>query len=172
MRGKNILPKIMVSACLLGEPARYDGGNMKVHHPVLEGWIQQGLIISFCPEVEGGLTTPRPPAEIINGDGTKVLDGDAKVLDINGLDVTQLYKLGAQKALRAAQKNDVRLAILKAQSPSCGNRIIYDGTFSMALKPGKGVTVALLERNGIRVFNEDEIDAAADYLTHLNLSIP
>lgn len=172
MRDMNVLPKIMVSACLLGEPTRYDGGSMKVHHPVLEQWIQQGMIISFCPEVEGGLITPRPPAEIINGDGTHVLDGDVKVLDISGQDVTQPYKLGAQKALQVAQKNGVGLAILKAQSPSCGSQMIYDGTFSMTLKPGKGVTAALLERNGIRVFNEDEIDAAADYLTNLTLSIP
>lgn len=172
MKQIRILPKIMVSACLLGEPTRYDGSHMKNDHPILGLWLQQGRIISFCPEVEGGLTTPRPPAEIINGDGTNVLDGDAKVLDINGQDVTQPYKLGAQKALQVAQKNGVGLAILKARSPSCGSQMIYDGTFSITLKPGKGVTAALLERNGVRVFNEEEIEEAADYLTNLTLSIP
>lgn len=158
---------ILVSACLFGEPTRYDGGHMRCDHPKLEQWLQEGGIIAFCPEVEGGLPTPRPPAEIIGGDGANVLDDQAKVLDINGHDVTEPYILGAQKTLKVAQAYGVRLAILKEMSPSCGSRVIYDGTFSITLKPGKGVTAVLLERNGIRVFNEEKIEEAAEYLSSI-----
>jgi uncharacterized protein YbbK (DUF523 family) len=159
---------ILVSACLLAEPTRYDGASMKIDHPKLEQWLQEGRLIAFCPEVEGGLPTPRPPAEIVGGDGVSVLEGLAKVIDINGIDVTDPYKLGAQKTLRMAQANNVKLAILKANSPSCGNKSIYDGTFSITLKPGNGVTAALLERNGIRVFNEEEIEEADMYLSRID----
>jgi uncharacterized protein YbbK (DUF523 family) len=163
---------MLVSACLLGEPTRYDASHMRCDHPKLEQWIQEGRIIAFCPEVEGGLTTPRPPAEIIGGDGINVLDGNAKVLTIHGIEVTEPYKLGAQKALRVAEENGVKLAILKANSPSCGKKSIYDGTFSTILKPGKGVTAALLERNGILIFNEEEIEEAAEYLYSSDTSNP
>jgi uncharacterized protein YbbK (DUF523 family) len=129
-------------------------------------------MIAFCPEVEGGLPTPRPPAEIIGGDGVNVLNGEAEVLDINALNVTEPYKLGAQKAVQMAQKNEVKLAILKSRSPSCGNTTIYDGTFSNMLKPGKGVTAALLDRKGIRVFNEEEIEEADLYLSRIDPQNP
>jgi uncharacterized protein YbbK (DUF523 family) len=145
---------------------------MRVDHPKLEQWLGEGRLIAFCPEVEGGLPTPRPPAEIIGGDGVDVMIGEAKVHNINGIDVTELYLLGAQKALQIAQAHDVRLAILKSRSPSCGNAFIYDGQFSNTLKPGKGVTAALLERNGIRVFNEEEIEEADSYLSRLNTENP
>ncbi len=166
------ITRILVSACLLGEPTRYDGGQIKIDHPKIEQWLQEGRLISFCPEMEGGLPTPRPPAEIIGGDGVNVLNGEAKVLDIHAIDVTKPYRLGAQNAWQVAQVNGVRLAILKARSPSCGNTTIYDGTFSSTLKPGKGVTAALLERNGIRVFNEEEIEEAAEYLYRFDASNP
>jgi uncharacterized protein YbbK (DUF523 family) len=163
---------ILVSACLLGKPTRYDGGHMRCDHPKLGQWIHEGRIIAVCPEEEGGLTTPRLPAEIIDGDGVDVLDGGANVLDINAHDVTEPYKLGAYKTLQVAKKNGVKLAILKANSPSCGNKFIYDGTFSITLKPGKGVTAALLERNGIRVFNEEEIEEAESYLSTIDPQNP
>jgi uncharacterized protein YbbK (DUF523 family) len=170
LNGKTHNPttRIIISACLLGEPTRYDGEHMKCNHPKLEQWHREGRIIAFCPEVAGGLPTPRTTAEIIGGQGLNVLDGESKVLDMNGNDVTEPYKHGAQEALRVAQANGVRLAILKANSPSCGNKLIYDGTFSVKLKPGKGVTAANLERNGIRVFNEEEIEEADLYLSKID----
>jgi uncharacterized protein YbbK (DUF523 family) len=145
---------------------------MKVDHPKVELWLQEGRMIAFCPEVEGGLPTPRPPAEIMDGDGVNVLNGTIEVLNINGVDVTKSYLLGAQKALQVAQANGVKLAILKARSPSCGKAMIYDGSFSNTLKSGKGVTAALLEQNGIRVFNEEEIEKADSYLSGLNTKNP
>jgi len=158
------MSKILVSACLLGEQTRYDGGHVRKDHPILESWKREGRIISFCPEVEGGCPIPRPPAEIINGDGYCVIDGEGKVVNVNGQDVTQEFMLGAQKALQVAQTNGITVALFTARSPSCGCKSIYNGTFSNTLKPGKGVTTALFIRNGIRVFNEDEIEKAEELL--------
>jgi len=166
----NSTERILVSACLLGEPTRYDGGLVSCDHPQLKQWFQENRIISFCPEVEGGLPTPRPPAEIINGDGFLVLDAQSKVLDVEGDEVTEQYIFGARKALQIAQEHNVRIAILKGESPSCGNKFIYDGTFTLTLKPGKGVTAALLEREGICVFNEEEIEEAVKYLQAIEVS--
>ena len=163
--GSDRFAKILVSSCLLGEKTRYDGGHNLLDNPILEKWEREGRIISFCPEVEGGCPIPRPPGEIMGGDGDTVIDGQARVLNVKDQDVTAEYIQGAQKALQTAQKNGISVALLKARSPSCGNKRIYDGTFSNSLKPGNGVTTALLERNGICVFNEDEIKEAEDYLS-------
>ena len=160
----DVIAKILVSSCLLGEKTRYDGGHSRMDSPILEQWEREGRIISFCPEVEGGCPIPRIPCEIIDGDGDMVIDGEARVLNVRNQDFTAKYIRGAEKALRVAQKNGVSVALLKARSPSCGSKQIYDGTFLNSLKPGKGVTTALLERNGIRVLNEDEIEEAEDYL--------
>jgi uncharacterized protein YbbK (DUF523 family) len=157
-------PKILVSACLLGENTRYDGGHNRIDSSILAIWQVESRILSFCPEVEGGCPIPRPNAEISGGDGDSVIDGTSKVVNENGHDVTREYMLGAEEALRIAQSNAITIALLKARSPSCGSKRIYDGTFSNSLKRGKGVTTALLERNGIRVFNEDQIEEAERYL--------
>jgi uncharacterized protein YbbK (DUF523 family) len=155
---------ILVSACLLGEPVRYDGSHAMVVSPTLNALLRKRKVISFCPEVEGGCPIPRPPAEIIGGDGHSVLDGKAKVLEINGRDTTMEYLKGAQKTLHLAQSTDVKIAILKEDSPSCGSHRIYDGSFSIRLKAGMGVTAALLERNAIHVFGEEQIQEAAEFL--------
>jgi uncharacterized protein YbbK (DUF523 family) len=167
MKENNGTPQILISACLLGERVRYDGGSAKCEHPTLERWRAEGRLISTCPEVEGGGSIPRPPAEIIGGDGGDVLDGAASVLEINGRDTTQGYLCGAQKTLQVAEEKGIRIAILKAYSPSCGHRQIYDGSFTATLKPGQGVAAALLKRNGIHVFNEEEIQEAEAYLRTL-----
>jgi uncharacterized protein YbbK (DUF523 family) len=155
---------------LLGEKTRYDGGHVLHTHPNLDRWKSEGRIISFCPEVEGGFPIPRPQAEIIGGIGDAVIDGEAKVINEIGHDVTNGFMQGAQKALQIAQKNDIKVAVLKARSPSCGSKAIYNGTFTSTLIPGTGVTAALLIRNGILVFNEDEITEADKFLGRCNLS--
>lgn len=159
--------KVLVSLCLLGEPVRYDGKAVRCPSPILEGWLHRGYVIAICPEVEGGCTVPRPPAEIVGGDGHAVLEGRARVVEISGRDTTEEYLLGAHKALQAARRNDVTVAVLKAESPSCGKGPIYDGTFTCTLKPGMGVTAALLTKNGIRVFDEREFVEADVYLRSL-----
>jgi uncharacterized protein YbbK (DUF523 family) len=161
------MERILVSACLLGRPVRYDGTGKRSDHRLFERWRAEGRLVPVCPEVHGGLPVPRPPAEIRGGLGGDVLDGRARVVTRGGEDVTTYFLEGARQALAQARANGVRMAILKESSPSCGVGRIYDGTFSGAAVPGEGVTTALLERHGIAVFAEDAGDAAAAHLAEL-----
>jgi uncharacterized protein YbbK (DUF523 family) len=146
--------RVLVSACLLGERVRYDGRDAAAHDDVLARWSAEGRIVRFCPELAGGLAVPRPPAEIRG----------ASVVTADGTDVTAALVAGAERALEAARTNGVRLAVLKEDSPSCGSTHVYDGTFSGTRVAGQGVTAALLETNGIRVFSQRTIAEAAAYL--------
>jgi uncharacterized protein YbbK (DUF523 family) len=111
---------------------------------------------------------PRPPAEIVDADGDTVLAGHARVVDRNGRDVTLEFIQGAREVLALAQSLMIKLALLKGNSPSCGNTTIYDGSFSGRKIKGPGVTAALLMQHGIRVFNEKEIEQADAVLARLN----
>ena len=164
LEGKIRPQKVLISRCLLGEPVRYDGTGVKCDNPIIEKWRVEDRVVTICPELEGGCPVPRLPAEISGGDGSAVLTGQAHIVEIHGQDVTQQYLQGAYKALQIAQENSVKFAVLKARSPSCGNKFIYDGSFSSTLKLGMGVTAALLEQEGIRVFNEEEIHEAEIFL--------
>jgi uncharacterized protein YbbK (DUF523 family) len=161
------MERILVSACLVGEHVRYNGVAMEFDNQILKYWRNNELVVAICPEVAGGLPVPRPSSEIFGADGGQVLNGLKKVINANGQDVTQCFLDGAQKALLLARFHKIKLAILKEGSPSCGSGYIYDGSFSKTKKSGKGVTAALLEQNGIRVFNELEISKAEKYLKHL-----
>ncbi len=161
------MERILISACLLGEKVRYDGQQLEFHSEILEQWKREGRLVPVCPEVEGGLPTPRPPAEIISGDGEDVLKGKAWLVNIRGIEVTENYLRGADRALKLALQHHIRMAVLKARSPSCGIGQIYNGTFSGNLKPGDGVTVALLKRHGIRVFHEGQLEEARAFLQRL-----
>lgn len=142
---------VLVSACLLGEKVRYDGGDCAC----TALWPHQETVqwLPFCPEVAGGLAVPRAPAEIQGGDGAAVLAGSATVMDAKGQDVRGALMRGAVQALALAQQHRVVAAVLKQKSPSCGCGLIYDGTFSGTLKNGHGVTAALLQQHGIDVFS-------------------
>jgi uncharacterized protein YbbK (DUF523 family) len=159
--------RVLVSACLLGEAVRHDGRDARCAHPVLERWAREGRLVALCPEVAGGLGVPRPPAELQGGDGHAVLQGSARVVTRDGDDVTEAYRRGAAQALDAARAAGARVAILKDGSPSCGTRTIHDGRFAGTTRPGRGVTAALLEAAGLRVFSEQELDAARAYLERL-----
>ena len=163
------MEKILVSACLLGEYVRYNGIINNFENHILTLWNRKGWVVAVCPEVAGGLSVPRPRSEISNGDGGQVLNGHKMVININGQDVTKYFLDGARKALELAGSFGIRVAILKEGSPSCGSGYIHDGSFSGIKKPGKGVAVALLEKNGIRVFSEREILKAEDYLRTLKI---
>ncbi|GAA4236287.1 DUF523 domain-containing protein [Streptosporangium album] len=159
----------MVSACMMGRKVRYDGAAKTSGDALLATWRQEGRLVPFCPEVEGGLPVPRPAAEIEGGaGGTAVLAGTARVLATDGTDVTQAFLAGARAALAAAQALGVRVAILKEGSPSCGSLTIYDGSFAGRRLPGSGVTTALLEQHGIAVFGEDRIPDAGIRLRELD----
>ncbi len=138
--------RLLVSACLLGCACRYDGGA-KQCETVLR-LREKHELIPICPEQLGGLPTPRPPAE---------LRGD-RVVNCLGEDVTAAYQRGAAETLRLCQLFHADGAVLKARSPSCGKGQIYDGSFSVTLTDGDGITARLLLAHGIPVWTEDEAD--------------
>lgn len=139
----------LVSACLAGIPCRYDGQSRGREEIV--ALVEAGEARAFCPEASGGLRIPRVPSEIVDGDGHDVLDGRAKVMSKDGRDVTAEFIKGAQAVLELCRKTGVEEVLLKSKSPSCGVGKIYDGTFTGTLRPGDGVTAALLKRNHIKV---------------------
>ncbi len=139
------MEKILVSACLLGKVCRWD--SKKLDDNISES-LKDFEIIGICPEIEGGLPCPRPRAEIKDGGGEFVLDGIARVINEEGDDVTNSFLKGAQAALNAALLHDIKKAILKDKSPSCGVKYIYRNG---SLAPGMGVAASLLKRHGIEV---------------------
>lgn len=144
--------EFIVSACLAGFPCRYDGKAQT--DPAVQELVRSGKARPVCPECLGGLPTPRMSAEIADGSGEDVLAGNARVIARSGndeKDVTEAFVNGAEKALSIAKRCGASKAILKANSPSCGCGMIYDGTFSGRKKKGNGVAAALLLSNGIDV---------------------
>ena len=152
--------KMLVSACLLGEPVRYDGRCKTLDHEGLQRLHANGRLIAFCPEVAGGLPIPRPPAEITGGGGSDVIDGRARVRTECGDDVSRFFLAGAEQALSICRQHGIRVAVLTERSPSCGSSETYDGSFSRSTQAASGVTTAWLRRHGIRVFNQYQLDAA------------
>ena len=161
--------KILISACLIGQKVRYDGGDAFCNHSTIQQWHKEKRLIPICPEVSAGLSVPRISCEIVGdgGGGHAVLTGKAEVVSRDGSFKTIEFVNGAQLALKLAKKHNIVIATLKSNSPSCGNHSIYDGTFSGSKISGMGVTAALLSENGIKVFNEQQILEAADYLSNL-----
>lgn len=136
-------PKYVISACLCGEATRYDG-RAKPADSALCSLVERGEAVLVCPECMGGLPTPRPPAEICG----------ERVINTDGVDVTAQYRRGAEQTLEICRQYGIKTAILKQNSPSCGSCAVYDGTFSRTLVAGRGITAALLEENGITVYDE------------------
>lgn len=144
--------KILISRCLLGCPCRYDGKDNLIDD--IKEKLKDHVLVDICPEVDGGMTIPRPPSEISN----------SRVVNIKGEDVTTYFEKGAEIALKKAQDNEIKIAILKSKSPSCGHGKIYDGTFSKKLIRGNGICADLLEKNGIKIFNEEEFNDFIKFL--------
>ena len=150
---------ILVSACLMGKKCRYDGNDNLIFE-VVEN-VDHAILC--CPEVLGGLPTPRVPAEITNGTAEDVIDGNAQVITKEGIDVTAEFLAGAYHSLELAKENKVSIAILKERSPSCGSCFVYDGTFTGKKIPGAGITTALLRRHGIRVYSEENFNEVVNH---------
>lgn len=147
------MKKILVSECLYGDRiVRYDAGDCTEKDPRFLKWKAEGRLVKVCPEVFGGLPTPRPDSQR-QSDGVSV---KAKT----GEDVTKEYTLGAEEALRLAKENDVIFCIMKLNSPSCGSKYIYDGTFTGTKIEGQGLAVEYLRDGGFTVFGEDQLDEA------------
>ncbi len=138
--------KIMVSACLLGENCKYSGGNNR--DECVLAYVAGHEVIPVCPEVMGGLPTPRPPAEIVNGEA----------INREGVSVDREYRRGAAKALEIAKREKVDLAILQSRSPSCGVKQIYDGSFSGTRIPGQGIFAGELIKNGFAVLDREDVE--------------
>jgi inosine/xanthosine triphosphatase len=149
---------VLVSGCLLGLNCRYDGGHCL--DPRLVQWAARGRVIPICPEVAGGLSIPRPLAEIQGGPAEAILTGRAVIRNVEGQDVTAPYLAGAKAALALARRVGARVAILKERSPSCGSHVVYDGTFQRRLIPGQGLTALALRSAGLQVFSEEDWDEA------------
>lgn len=137
--------KIAVSACLLGENCKYNGGNN--YNKKLVDFVKGHEVIALCPEVLGGLSTPRLPAEIVNG----------LVKQENGKYVDDEFKKGAKKALDIVKKNKIDLVILQSRSPSCGVNNIYDGSFTGKLIEGRGIFAKILMENNIKVIDVEDL---------------
>ena len=150
-------PAILMSACLMGVNCRYDGGGKMI--PELQQLMELAHVVPVCPEILGGLTTPRTPSERVGG----------RVLMKDGTDVTAAFRRGAGEALRLAGLYGAKVAVLKERSPSCGSGVIYDGSFSGQFKPGHGVTGELFRDHGIAVYGESRIQELIDKLREENL---
>lgn len=145
--------RYFISACLLGQKVRYDGQDCFIQDILTT--LCPAQYVTLCPEVSGGLPTPRPAAEIQSATGLEVLQNKAQVIDNLGHDVSRAFIEGAYAALKVAQDFQATHAILKANSPSCGNNQIYDGSFSGQKIQGDGVTAALFKQHGIIVLTEE-----------------
>ena len=137
--------KVLVSACLLGENCKYNGGN-NYSEKVAE-YIKGHEVISVCPECLGGLPTPRIPAEIVEG---IVTNREGQVVD-------EEFRKGAKIALEIARKEQIDVAILQSRSPSCGSKQIYDGTFSGVKVDGQGVFAKLLKEHGFHMIDVEDL---------------
>lgn len=162
------MERILISACLMGRPVRYNGTDKSCDATdTIARWQNEGRLVAFCPEVAVGFPTPRPPAEIIGPDGTgtatfdgaDVLAGTARVLEDIGNDVSQRYIQAAFDTVAFAQRHGCRLAVLTDGSPSCGSTFIYDGTFTGQTVAGIGTTTAALRAANITVWPEHAIPA-------------
>ena len=156
--------KILISACLLGDRVRHDGICKSLGDERIRQWSDQGRLIKYCPEVAGGLSTPRPAAEIEGANAEGVFNGLTRVITAQGTDLSSAFLKGAQATLALAQEHNIKFALFKAYSPSCGNEYVYNGRFDGALTRGIGVTTALLWRHGVRVFNELQLDELEEAL--------
>jgi uncharacterized protein YbbK (DUF523 family) len=154
-------PPLVISACLLGVACNHEGRGSP--RAVVDELAKQYRLVPVCPEVLGGLATPRPAAELTGGDGADVMagTGGARVVNVEGADVTAAYRRGAEAAVAVARAVGATRAVLKARSPSCGSAAVYDGTFSRRLVPGRGVTAAALAAAGLEVRSEEDAAAAA-----------
>ena len=159
--------KILVSSCLLGEDVRYDGKNSSIamgssfsfsSKEIFMDILCTNEVYSFCPEVSAGLGTPREAAEIVS------VDKPFKVMTQSNEDVTIPFLVGAKQALDLCKEEEITVALLKSKSPSCGNKMIYDGTFSGNLIEAQGLTARLLSENGITVFNETQLNELKKFI--------
>ena len=150
--------QILISACLIGERVRYDGQNKTLSNSIIDNWLENNTLVPLCPEVQGGLTVPRRPAEIQPTNNRKI-----KVVNLDKLDVTKAFLKGAQDSLELCIRKNIKMAILTEGSPSCGSSLINSGHFDGSKINGEGITTQLLRKNNIQVFSHLQIEQANKY---------
>ncbi len=152
---------ILVSACLLGQHVRYDGNHAQLADSELLTQLRAKFkVIPICPEILGGLPTPRPPVEI------QQHKERIEVVDDTGVLSTAAFIKGAEQACAIANKHKAKRVLLKSKSPSCGRGLIYDGSFTGQLREGDGITVQYLQAMGVQVYHEEEVEL----LLHIEIS--
>jgi uncharacterized protein YbbK (DUF523 family) len=144
--------KLLISACLFGDNCRYDGKNSMLSKEIFDRLDADFELIPFCPEVEGGLPTPRDPNEIDSSSTT------LKLHTKDEIDNTRFFVEGADKCLKLVQKQNIKIALMKSKSPSCSTKKVYDGSFCKTLIDGMGITSKLLSQNDIKLYDENEIE--------------
>lgn len=153
---------IAISACLMGSKCRYNGSSA-LNNELFE-LVKNRSVLLFCPELLANLPTPRAPVEIVGGNGYDVIKGQAMVMDKDGINMTEAFMGGAQRAVDLFKKHTVSAVILKERSPSCGINEIYDGRFLRTLVKGCGVLTALLLHNGFKIFSDEELHSFKQWL--------
>jgi uncharacterized protein YbbK (DUF523 family) len=156
------MEKLLVSACTVGIPTKFNGSFLDI--PSLKKLVDKGIAIPFCAEISAGFPVPRKPAEIESGKtALDVLKGEARIFETNnsdgtkGADVTEQFIQGANNTLKICQENQITIAILRENSPSCGSSLVYSGKFDGEKIPGMGVVSQLLRDNGITVYSQDNV---------------
>ena len=149
---ESVKEALLVSACLLGQRVRYDGDHAQISAALMNQLNANFTLVPICPELLGGLPTPRLPAEIVRQDER------IEVINISGKNLTDAFHGGANKAGDIALQHGIKRALLKSKSPSCGSGLIYDGSFTGRLHEGDGITTQYLQSMGVQVFHEDEIE--------------
>lgn len=141
------MQNVLISACLLGVDCKYNGSNNKLDDEIIHSLKEKYNLIPVCPEIMGGMPTPRNPVEITDG----------KVFDNDGVEFTKEFEKGSEEVLKLAKLYDTTIAILKENSPSCGSNYIYDGTFNHQKIKGMGIAAHKLSKENIKLFNEENI---------------
>lgn len=141
------MQNILISACLLGVDCKYNGSNNKLDDEIIHSLREKYNLIPVCPEIMGGMPTPRNPIEI----------SDGKVFDYDGEEFTKEFEKGSDEVLKLAKLYDATIAILKENSPSCGSNYIYDGTFNHQKIKGMGIAAHKLSKENIKLFSEENV---------------
>ena len=141
------MQNVLISACLLGVDCKYNGSNNKLDDKIIHSLKEKYNLIPVCPEIMGGMPTPRNPVEI----------SDGKVFDYDGEEFTKEFEKGSEEVVKLAKLYDATIAILKENSPSCGSNYIYDGTFNHKKIKGKGIAALKLSKENIKLFTEENV---------------
>ncbi|OXZ33873.1 DUF523 domain-containing protein [Finegoldia magna] len=141
------MQNVLISACLLGVDCKYNGSNNKLDDEIIHSLKEKYNLIPVCPEIMGGMPTPRNPVEITDG----------KVFDNDGVEFTKEFEKGSEEVVKLAKLYDTTIAILKENSPSCGSNYIYDGTFNHQKIKGKGIAAHKLSKENIKLFTEENV---------------